>query len=108
MRLRPFLSKFVLCAALFVCSVVPAVGDSPSHGYLRNSSFTSGTRGSGDAKPLVCLPQDVRLDEVVTIKGARRVTVAHKLSALKARCRGGKLVDSRRREIRFFRPSCWG
>jgi hypothetical protein len=27
---------------------------------------------------------------------------------MKARCHRGKLVDSRGREIRFFRVSCWG
>ncbi|HET7157868.1 MAG TPA: hypothetical protein VFI62_02660, partial [Burkholderiales bacterium] len=31
-----------------------------------------------------------------------------KLAQLKARCRKGKLVDEKGREIRFFRPSCWG
>ncbi|HVS83494.1 MAG TPA: hypothetical protein VHE60_17325 [Pyrinomonadaceae bacterium] len=31
-----------------------------------------------------------------------------KLAEMKARCRRGKLVDARGREIRFFRVSCWG
>jgi len=57
-----------------------------------------------------CLPKDIQLDESVSYsgKGNRKVTVEQKLAELKARCRNGKLVDLRRREIRFFRPSCWG
>ena len=57
-----------------------------------------------------CLPKDVRADEVVSysVKGTSSVTVKQKLIELKARCRRGKLVDSKGREIRFFRTSCWG
>jgi len=57
-----------------------------------------------------CLPKDVQLDEVVTYgKGAKgNVTVEKRLLEMKAQCRNGKLVDAKRREIRFFRPSCWG
>jgi len=57
-----------------------------------------------------CLPKDVQLDEVVTYgKGPKgNVTVGKRLIEMKAQCRNGKLVDPRRREIRFFRPSCWG
>ena len=61
-------------------------------------------------KPLSCLPKDVQADEVVTYHPDKRkkVTVAKKLLELKSRCRRGKLVDAKGREIRFFRPSCWG
>ena len=56
-----------------------------------------------------CLSREVRLDETVSYgKGNRQVTVEQKLVEMKARCRNGKLIDARRREIRFFRPSCWG
>ena len=52
----------------------------------------------------------MRLDEVVTYgKSAKaNVTVEKRLIEMRGQCRNGKLVDSRRREIRFFRPSCWG
>jgi hypothetical protein len=57
-----------------------------------------------------CLPKDVTLDEAVSygLKSTQKVTVEKKLMELKARCRNGKLVDTRGREIRFFRVSCWG
>ena len=57
-----------------------------------------------------CLPKDVQLDEVVTYgKSAKgNLTVEKRLIEMKAQCRNGKLVDAKRREIRFFRPSCWG
>jgi hypothetical protein len=56
------------------------------------------------------LPKDVSTNDVVsyakTTKG--NVTVENKPIQLKAQCRNGKLVDRKRREIRFFHPSCWG
>ena len=57
-----------------------------------------------------CLPKDVRADDVVSygLKGRQKVTVERKLTELKARCRSGKLVDAKGREIRFFHMSCWG
>jgi len=57
-----------------------------------------------------CLPQEVRLDQVVSYgrKPEENITVAKKLIELKARCNKQRLVDSNHREIRFFRASCWG
>ena len=57
-----------------------------------------------------CLPKDVRHDETLFygLKGRGTVTVEEKLLQLKARCRRGRLVDAKGREIRFFRQSCWG
>ena len=62
------------------------------------------------AEHFPCLPKDVRSDQVVSYgpKGTQPVTVEKKLIEMKARCRLGKLVDPKRREIRFFHPSCWG
>lgn len=37
------------------------------------------------------------------------ITIKEKLRQLKARCKRGKLVDGRGREIRFYRlVGCWG
>lgn len=57
-----------------------------------------------------CLPTNVRLDEAISYGrgGKESVTVGKKLLEMKARCRNGKLVDARNKEIRFFRISCWG
>src|SRR5215471_6114127 len=62
------------------------------------------------AKEFSCLPKDVQADEVVSynVKGKSTATVKQKLVELKARCRKGKLVDAKGREIRFFRTPCWG
>jgi len=70
----------------------------------------------GDLKN--CLPTEVSLTDVVSselIKSGsqgnqvKKVTVKDKLSELKARCKNGKLVDSKGREIRFYRlKGCWG
>ena len=65
---------------------------------------------SAPSKNFSCLPKDVRADEVVSYddEGKASLTVKKKLIELKARCRRGKLVDAKGREIRFFRISCWG
>ncbi|MBI3422192.1 MAG: hypothetical protein HY011_04590 [Acidobacteria bacterium] len=64
-----------------------------------------------------CLPEDVRLDEVVAAplanatagSDAKKVTVKATLTRLKARCEKDKLVDGAGREIRFYRLlGCWG
>lgn len=61
-------------------------------------------------KKFDCLPKDVQLDEVVSYGKTAdgNVTVEKKLREIKARCRHGKLVDKKKKEIRFFRVSCWG
>jgi hypothetical protein len=57
-----------------------------------------------------CLPDDIKLDDVVSygMNGKKNVTVADKLKAIKAYCRKGKLIGRDKREIRFFRMECWG
>ena len=67
-------------------------------------------RRSVHAVKFDCLPKDVQADEVVSYgrNGKQNVTVEKKLIELKARCRSGKLVDAKNKEIRFFRVSCWG
>lgn len=42
------------------------------------------------------------------VAGTKKVTVKQKLISVKARCRRGKLVDRKLREIRFFKSECWG
>jgi hypothetical protein len=62
-----------------------------------------------------CLPADVDADEVIAVeptapgKPAKQITVKSRLNQIGARCRAKRLVDSRRREIYFYRlTGCWG
>jgi hypothetical protein len=57
-----------------------------------------------------CLPKGVRADDIVVYGRNKQpdVTVAKTLEKMKVRCRKGKLVDAKTREVRFFRQSCWG
>jgi len=62
-----------------------------------------------------CLPEKVKLTDVVSVedgkKGAavRTRTVADQLKKLKARCRNGKLVNRRGKQLYFYRlTGCWG
>ena len=62
-----------------------------------------------------CLPADVSADEVISTepavpgKAARQVTVKGKLDQLGARCRSKRIVDSKGKQIHFYRlTGCWG
>jgi len=73
---------------------------------------TLNVKGTTDAEtPLAaCLPKGVRADDIVVYGRNKQpdVTVAKTLEKMKVRCRKGKLVDAKTREVRFFRQSCWG
>ena len=68
--------------------------------------------------PCACLPKDIKPRDVVSTqmqrstKGpneVRKITVEQKLKELNARCRRGKFVDSKGRQIYFYRMiGCWG
>ncbi len=75
------------------------------------------TPAIGSGRPLVCLPAGIKPDTVVTSERAmskgntsiRTVTVSQLLTKLRARCKKGKLVDGKSREIYFYRlVGCWG
>jgi hypothetical protein len=62
-----------------------------------------------------CMPPGIQATDVVSSQAAKpggkvvTVTVAQKLKALRARCRKGKLVDTKGTEIRFYQlVGCWG
>jgi len=60
--------------------------------------------------PVACLPPDVKTSEIAVYgsNGKRNVTVADKVKELKGRCSNGMLVGPDKKEIRFFRVTCWG
>jgi hypothetical protein len=61
-----------------------------------------------------CLPDGIQATSIVSTQPAKSgkvvtVTVAQRLKSLGARCRKGKLVDTRGTEIRFYQlVGCWG
>ena len=60
-----------------------------------------------------CLPEGFALTDVVsfvrnTSGKEENITIEQKLAELKARCKRGRLVDPKGREIKFFRPACFG
>jgi hypothetical protein len=72
--------------------------------------------GGGPANDAcACLPAGIERTEVVAVQRAalngseQKITVEQKLKELRARCRRGKLVDAKGKEIYFFRKQgCWG
>jgi hypothetical protein len=62
-----------------------------------------------------CLPSDVKADETAAgsqaaiIHPGAQVRIGQRLDQVRARCRRGKLVDGRGRQISFYRlAGCWG
>jgi hypothetical protein len=97
--------------ALFLLGSIAAEPWVTSVSWAANSGLslsTAARRSTGQR--FTCLPKDVTADDVVSYgpKSTPQVTVQKKLSQIRARCRRGRLVDARGREIRFFRSSCWG
>ena len=75
----------------------------------------SGSLAHGQTGLQACLPDGVKLTDVISVErgqkgqAVRKLTVKQRLSQLKARCRNGKLVDAGGREIYFYRlVGCWG
>ena len=70
------------------------------------------------SQPYSCLPNSVKADEVVRVVELpsrsgdvviKKITVSDSLKSMKAKCTKGKLVDSKKKEIKFFRiEGCWG
>jgi len=104
----PALLIFVICV-LLVCA--EGLADGARRLTEKEILNSPPQRASGSGiKQYACLPKDVHADEAVSygFKGRPAVTVQTKLVEMKARCRKGRLVDSKGREIRFFHLSCWG
>lgn len=57
-----------------------------------------------------CLPAGIAATDIVKYGTSRKknITVATALSKLKARCKNKQLVDRNKKEIRFFKKTCWG
>ena len=57
-----------------------------------------------------CLSAETNLREKVSpgASGLRAISLEERLTQLRTRCSRKRLVDSRGREIRIFRRSCWG
>jgi hypothetical protein len=72
--------------------------------------------GMSASDPCACLPKDVKRTDIVSAELAgpggakgKRITVEQKLKEIKARCRQGKLIDPKGKEIHFFQlQGCWG
>ncbi len=80
-----------------------------SLGILFSTAFIAPAQTGGR----YCLPRGIKPTDVVSVLGVKpsspKVTVEQKLGELRARCRKGKLVDGRGREIYFYSmKGCWG
>ena len=86
-------------------------------GQSKSRKSRNATKQTNSQLKYDCLPEDIKLDTVVSVirktPGLRgeveRETVMQRLDKLDARCKSGKLVDGKNREIRFYQlQGCWG
>ena len=111
MRIESVSLKLLLsCLVWLLLFGVTVAAHSRTPAYAATESNARGGNHVTQKSRFTCLPEDVRSTEVVTYAKSTKgnVTVEKRLIELKAQCRNRKLVDAKRREIRFFRPSCWG
>ena len=108
MRRRSISWKLLL--SCFVSLLLGAAVAGSGRGSEYEAAMAPAQPNSSQKSRFDCLPKDVHLDDVVTYRKTTKgnVTVEKTLIQMKAQCRNRKLVDAKRREIRFFRPSCWG
>ena len=76
---------------------------------LISSAVVSAQTADHDAisRQFPCVKENIYAGESVA-GGNKTINVKDRLKRLKARCRRGKLVDAKRREIKFFKAECWG
>ncbi len=57
-----------------------------------------------------CLPDGIAINSIISYgqTDGKNLTVEEKLDVIGAHCENGKLVDVDKKEIRFFKPQCWG
>jgi hypothetical protein len=78
---------------------------------LPGHAFAQGRTAETKKRPawFPCLPDEVKADDVAVYrKPLPDITVADKLKQLGAICVKRRLMTKRRKEIKFFRPQCWG
>ena len=76
--------------------------------YMKTNNQKNATSSRFD-----CLPAESKLSDVVSYRPRKKgsddyITIEDKLVEIKAQCKQGKLVDSKGREIKFFKFSCYG
>jgi hypothetical protein len=100
----------IIIALVFLCAGVSIQGQTKALTDHSSGIRHRAQKRKAHSARINCLPPGTQLDDIVShgLKGRGSVTVEKKLAQLKARCRNGKLVDAKGREIRFFRMSCWG
>ena len=70
-------------------------------------------RGVISSVQFACLPKDFQLTDIVSYRKKQKsedkqITIEDKLVELNAHCKADKLIDSKGKEIRFFKFSCFG
>jgi hypothetical protein len=117
MKNRIFLTTVMVFSTLF-CSSSRIVAESPSRDSraLNITLLTSANSSAFAQKPKdsnrfrSCLPAGIAASDVVEYRSncKKNVTVASKLTKLNAQCKGTQLFDRNKKEIRFFKKTCWG
>jgi hypothetical protein len=113
-KLSTSLLIFSLAASLQLSTLSQATIIQGKSSRLNGKQFIETTNGAhAMSSQFGCLPEGFKLNDVVSYTSKRKgsddyITIEDKLVEIKAQCKKGKLIDSKGREIKFFRFSCYG
>ena len=109
------MSGFFKTFLVFMATILLSFLSQPSinRGASGRQPSEASTELPGNAVQFDCFPEGYKSSDVVSYRAKRKgvdvnLTVEEKLNELKAHCEGAKLVDSKGREIRFFKLACYG
>lgn len=114
MRFKGEMKQFFFQIALIL---VILCGAQTLFGQIKTGKTTKRTIAAPAQSKYACLSPDVELETVVstrqiqTASGSKLIkeTIKQRLDKLNTRCKSGKMVDGKGREIRFYRlQGCWG
>lgn len=103
---------FLPIAILIFCAATQITCAQSKSGNKPKAAAQSNNRLQYD-----CLPENIKPDQIVSVipnpagreEKFKRETVKQRLDKLDARCAAGKLIDGKKREIRFYQlQGCWG
>ena len=107
--------KTLLFVLLIMTLLFPMLESASSQGRSRQSNQKQPRKASAHktAQQFACLPEGFTLMDIVAYRNGQNgkevnLTIKDKLLELKAECRAGKLIDPKKKEIKFFRLACFG
>lgn len=102
---------FILFAMAFLSPMLKTASGQTGSKHLNHKHHKAGANKT--TEQFACLPEGFMLTDIVAYRNGQNgkeenLTIKDKLLELKAECRAGKLIDTNKKEIKFFRLACFG